>query len=203
LPKKNDHKARAWFYFEINEILQEFRSKNEMSSQELNAFLYDFGIEDSDFEDEGPMPNPNRIWIVSGGAVHKRDYETVDNAFPEDSFAWNCNVDARRGDIVIMYCVSPRSHIHSIWRVTEDGFADPFFYYFDTAWIGECQRISPISFHDLSTNEIWSKSSFVKSNAQGRSGSEISVKEYEAIIQIAKSHGANTLPNFPEAIGYN
>ncbi|MDB2685932.1 hypothetical protein N9Y42_01865 [Mariniblastus sp.] len=190
LPKKGAYKARAWFYFEINEALQSFRTQNGMSPEELNAFLYEYAIEDSDFTSDGPMPEPQRAWIVSGGAVHNGDFETVDNATNEDSYPWNCSVDARRGDLVVMYCVSPRSCIHSIWRVTEDGFVDPFFYYYNTAWIGECQRISPISFKDLKENDVWEKSSFVKSNAQGKSGSELTTEEYQEIAQIAESNGA-------------
>lgn len=87
-------------------------------------FLYDFAsnfIKDAQNEE---LPDPSKVWLILAGTW---DFDFLDKATQTSTNQWGGNIATRRGDILLMYEVSPRSCIQTIWRASSDGFIDPFF----------------------------------------------------------------------------
>ncbi|HYX06849.1 MAG TPA: hypothetical protein VE912_08970 [Bacteroidales bacterium] len=190
IPLKKDWEKRAFYYPELCEALNEFKSLHGFSPQELCAFLYDFAPNNIGNQENDEIPFPSKAWFVGGNKV---DFEYLDNAGKNSRSHWQGNPDARIGDIIVMYCLSPRSYIHSIWRVFEDGFVDPFFYYYNMIKI--CDPIlidKKIAKRELEENAIWSKNPLVRKNLQGINGYPIQYSEYLEILSMLESKGVNT-----------
>ncbi len=187
IPKKSKHKDRAMYYLEICRSLQDFRKINVLSNSELCAFLYDYAPRHMR-EDKAPVPQPAKAWFVGGGGIGG-DADFLENATNESFTFWQGSEDIRRGDIVVMYCRTPKSYIHSIWIAQRDGFGDPFFYHYGCVYLSNCVKIKPISHKELKANKIWSINSIVKKNLQGISGNPISFQEYDELLAMLKKKG--------------
>ena len=204
LPGKLKKRERALYYLEINEALQTFRKASGLTPEELNVFLYDFAIKDH--EQRAPkqtkLPAPSRVWFVIGGTLSSNDREYVDRADKDSVGLWQGNIDTRLGDIVVMYMASPTKAIHSIWRATTFGFIDPFFYFYSAMRVGKPVKIPEISFTEISKHPTFKNTSAINARFQGRSGKELTVKEYEAILSMAEKKGFNVskLPAAPKSI---
>jgi len=194
VPKKMDLEKRALYYIDLCEALLEFRKINGFTPQELYAFLYDFAPSVINELKDTELPQPSKVWFVGGS---KYDFNFLDNATKESKSHWQGNVDARRGDIIVMYCVTPRSYIHSIWRAEGDGFADPFFRYYSVVWIANPIKLDiQISQKDLKNNSIWSDCPLIRKNLQGVNGYPIKYIEYLELLSMLKAKGQdiNKLP---------
>ncbi len=200
IPGKLRKRERALFYVAVNREMQRFRERNGLSPSEMNAFLYDFAPKDSTLGRTEDLPAPSAVWFVMGGTGGNGDFRYLDTADDSSISYWQGNIEARRGDIVLMWCVSPRSSLHSVWRVLDDGFNDPYFYYYSMIRIGRPVRIPPISFSELSRNSVFSGKSAVRSRFQGCSGTAFSAEEYREILRLASAKGFDiaTLPEPPE-----
>ena len=141
IPGKLQKRERALFYLDINRSLQEFRTRNELSPAELNAFLYDFAPACLAEEDDEELPAPQRAWFLMAGVVTEADFALLDNADQQTESLWRGHRDARRGDIAIMWCTSPREYLRSIWRIVEDGQDDPFAHWYSLVRIGRPQPV--------------------------------------------------------------
>lgn len=210
VPKKNNKRARLYHYFEICTSLNLFRHKFGLNKYELPAFLYGFAKNTVEkFEIPDNLPAPRRAYFIGGGKKDKSvdascDFDYLDNAKNDDLFRWNGNPDTQPGDIIIMYCLSPRSHIHSIWRAVTPGYLDPFFHFYSYIYIGKPQHISPISIKEIKDDKILSTMSIVKANMQGINGRLVEEKYYNRIIHlisrkqiisgIPKLEGSNIMP---------
>ncbi len=188
IPNKKNMLDRAMYYAKLNQSFFEFRKSYDLSPAEMCAFLYDFAQNYLKVE-EGELPPPSRVWLIQGGAGGNGDFEFVDEANEDSTSYWQGNIDTRRGDILLMYCVSPRSYIHSIWRASCDGFIDPFFYYYSTIWIQSPIKTVPVSFKEIKQDPLLSNNGYVRSSLQGPSGKPFSVEEYQAILKIMESKG--------------
>lgn len=202
IPGKSGKRERALFYVAVNREMQRFRERNGLSPSEMNAFLYDFAPKDSDAGRTEDLPAPSAVWFVMGGTGGNGDFEYLDTADDSSISYWQGNIEARRGDIVLMWCVSPRSSLHSVWRVLDEGFNDPYFYYFTAIRIGRPIRIPPISFPELSRHPLFAGSPAVRAHFQGCGGMPFSVAEYCAIRDMARAKGfdVSVLPEPPEAL---
>ena len=200
IPGKLRKRERALFYLAVNREMQRFRERNGLSPSELNAFLYDFAPNDAAAGRALDLPAPSAVWFVMGGTGSNGDFKYLDAADESSISYWQGNIEARRGDIVLMWCVSPRSSLHSVWRVLDDGFNDPYFHYYSMIRIGKPIRIPPISFSELSRNSVFSGKSAVRSRFQGCSGTAFSADEYREILRLASAKGFDiaTLPEPPE-----
>jgi hypothetical protein len=172
----------------------EFRKLHNFTPAEFCSFLYDFAPSVLQELEDSEMPRPSKVWFVGGNKV---DFEFLDTASIKSTNRWQGNVDARKGDIVLMYCLSPRSYIHSIWRVIKDGFADPFFHYYSVVYLGLPIKLDyVITQKELENNTIWSNNPKVRGNLQGINGYPVKYKEYLELIEMLKEKGQN-VDNFP------
>ncbi len=189
VPKKKDWEQRATYYINLCEALFEFRKLFNFKPAEFCAFLYDFAPQVLLELEDNELPSPSKVWFVGG---NKNNFEFLDNAEPEVKDYWQGNLDAQRGDIVVMYCLTPRSYIHSIWRIIGNGFADPFFYYYNAVCLTNPIKLDArISQKDLENNAIWSKNPLVKKNLQGLNGYPIKYDEYLELLKILETKGQN------------
>lgn len=190
VPLKRYKTERIRYYWKICEVFNQFQLNNELSVGEFCAFLYDFApnyIKDNNTSIT-ELPKPTQVWLV-GGDKGGGDFDFLDNPDASKTSQWQGNEDTKRGDIIIMYCLAPRSCIHSVWRATADGIADPFFHYYSNIFIGNGQKTAPIDLNELKADPYFSKHPLVRKNLQGVSGYPFSSIDYEAILSILKNKG--------------
>jgi hypothetical protein len=191
-PTKNDHKKRFLHYFELCKSLYEFRKKHEIEGYELPAFLYGFAMgvtrkyEISDF-----LPDPRKAYFIGAGKNNNGDFEYLEKINGKTITSWNGNRETQPGDIIVMYCLTPRSYIHSIWRSVTPGSFDPFFAYYGTIYIGRPVVVKQISLDEIKADKILSEMPLVKGNMQGINGRLIIKKYYDRILEILKTKGEN------------
>ena len=191
VPGKLKKRDRAIFYLAINREFQNFRNIHGLTPQELNAFLYDFAPKNIITTTPIDLPLPSRIWFVIGGVGKNGDFDYLDNADEFSVSHWQGNLETRRGDIVLMWCASPRSYLHSIWRALDEGFNDPFFYYYTMIRVGHSIKITPITFSEISGYPFLGARPAVRARFQGASGTALSLEDYEAICELLRNKGSD------------
>jgi hypothetical protein len=203
-PYRHSQEKRAWFYFEICETLHQFRRKHNILSEDFPALLYYFGLKSLPVVEETELPKPSRIYFLGAGAgieeENNWDFRFLDNLTVYSSKTWGAGgLKIKKGDLVLMYCLSPRKYLHSIWRAIEDSFIDPFSYYYYGVKVAFPQKIPPISFQELKINSVFRDNSTVKANMQGLNGRSLTVKEYVELLKMIEEKGSaiNNLPKLP------
>lgn len=191
-PGKVKKRERACYYLRINEALQEFRNRHGLTSTELVAFLYDFAPRMMASQEDRDLPPPSKVWFTMGGIGGNADFEFLDQATPDSVSWWQGNSDTKRGDVILMWCVSPRSYLHSVWRAVDDGFVDPFFYFYSAIRIGPCINVPPIPFKEFMTDPRLGSNPFVKSHFQGAGGKPFPLEDYLRILEILAGKGFDT-----------
>lgn len=192
IPKKNDYTQREDYYWELCNSLREFRYKFEMTPSELAAFLYGYAPNVvKRYFPEDNHENPKKAYFVGGGVNNNGDFEYLDQANEKSVYSWQCNPDAQPGDIIVMYCVTPRSYVHSFWRAVTPGFIDPFFHFYRTTYIGQPILTKTIPLSEIKNDSILSMMPLVRGNMQGINGRVIEKKYYDRILEILKNKGQN------------
>lgn len=203
-PGKLKKRDRATFYLTVNRELQNFRNAHGLTPQELNAFIYDFAPKNLVATTSNELPQPSRIWFVIGGVGKNGDFEYLDKVDESSISHWQGNLETRRGDIVLMWCASPRSYLHSVWRALDEGFNDPFFYYYAMVRVGHPVKITPITFSEFSRHPFLGTRPAVRARFQGASGTALSLEDYEAICELLRNKGfdLSQLPSPPDVKEY-
>lgn len=195
VPNSADKKNRIMYYNHLCEVLYEFSDEYNLSPEELCACIYDFSpMLQEESKIKYDLPEPTNIWLTG---ADKSDYKTtLQKLTPEVVSVWACNEATKRGDIVVIYCLSPHSFIHSIWRANSDGVANPFNYYYSRATVTNPIQIPPISYAELKSDEYWSNVPIVRKNLQGINGVRITAKDYNELLRLisAKGFDVSVLP---------
>ena len=181
--------------YDICESLNNFQKENNLSDAELCACIYDFApmlIEEDSRKSE--LPKPVNVWLT--GASGKGDFEILDNLGEADNsfnpnLIWACNERTRRGDIIVVYCTSPRSYIHSIWRADSSGIYNPFDYYHCRTTVCDGVRVPKISFNDLKADKYFSQVPIVRRNLQGINGIELTAQDYSELLRFIEEKGGS------------
>ena len=190
VPGKKDIDGRGRYYPQLNSSFYEFRRSYGLSSAEMCAFLHDFAprflVENSD-----ALPEPSKVWLITGNTGENGDFEWLEEAVNDATSLshWQGNLDTRRGDVLLMYCVAPHSCVHSIWRAATDGFVDPFFHYHSTVWIEQPIKTVPVTFKEMKADPLLSQNGYIRANLQGPSGKPFTVEEHDAILAIMAKKG--------------
>lgn len=184
LPTSVDKRGRLLFYNNLCENIYKFAKENELTPPEICACIYDFAkmlIQDESMLDS-ELPEPTNIWLTGGS---KSDYETFLKNPPENAKSvWTCNEQTKRGDIIIMYVLSPYSCIQSIWRANTDGVFTPFNYYNSRTTVTNGILIPEIKLDDLKNDEYFKNLGIVRKNFQGVNGVKFSAKDYSELQRI-------------------
>lgn len=188
VPLRKDKRERALYYLEFCKLWNEFRKQNNLTIFELCAFLYDFAPKFIGKEKEEVLPEPTNIWITGGG-VKNGDYKFLSEAKADTTAFWSGNEDAVKGDIILMYCLSPKSSIEFVCRAVTDGIRDPFFWYYGETHIGHIQHIKPITLTEIKTDEHLKELPIVRKNFQGVNGTRLHNEDYTRILEILEQKG--------------
>jgi hypothetical protein len=195
VPGKQQQLERAAYYLDINETWQEFRKIYGLSPIEMCAFLYDFAPNFVTLINASDLPEPTKVWMITGTTG---DIAIAESATPDTVRHWGANANVRRGDILLLYLVSPLSAIHSVWRACSPGFVDPFFHYHSAAWMCAPVKTGNITLKELREHPLWSQKPAVRANFKGPSGkSPVSSEEYDALLKILTEKGQD-VSNFPK-----
>lgn len=190
VPAKNKYEELQSYYWEICKSISEFRKKYNMESYELPAFIYGFAMNVIEkYSIKYELPEAKKAFFVGGGLNNNGDFEYLDNAGDETIYSWQGNPEIQPGDIVVMYCLTPRSYIHSIWRAVTPGFIDPFFDFYRATYIGKPILVENISIKEIKEDEVLSNMPLVRGNMQGINGRLIEKKYYDRILELLKSKG--------------
>jgi hypothetical protein len=196
-PPKNDRLARWLYYGQLCIAFQEFRQLYNMSLREFLAFLYDFSVNYVFDNNRAKLPEPRNAWLLIGG-VNNGDLEWIDEQQETVETYWQGHLDMRRGDTCIMYIRSPVSAVHSLWRVVEDAYEDPFFHYKHAVQIGQPLHLPTLSFQEIASDPFLKGNKYVKANLQGASGKALTHGEYERLLQMLRVKGdlSEDIPHF-------
>ena len=198
IPGKLQQRERALYYLHVNRAFYNFRKTHELSPQELNAFLYDFAPKSFATKELRELPPPSRIWFSIGG-VENNDFDYLDTINKDSSTYWQGNLETRRGDIFLLYCASPKSHLHSVWRALDEGCNDPYFYYYSMIHVGNPIKITPIPFAEFAKHPLMGTFPSVRAHFQGTSGKAFPILGYAAIVELLQQRGfdISLLPSPP------
>lgn len=194
IPHTNDYSAYMMYYYDICEAFNKFQEQYGLTDAEFCACLYDFApmqVDDSATESE--LPKPINVWLTG---ADKGDFKFLDkysdgNNSSNPNQIWACNERTRRGDIVVIYCRTPRSYIHSIWRANSSGIFNPFDYYHCRATVCEGIRVPVITSNDLKSDTYFSNVPIVRKNLQGINGVELTAQDYSELLRFIKQKGGD------------
>ena len=176
------------YYWELCKVFYRFRTENNLTSDELSAFMYNYAPNLLHTEDKTGIPQPSQAWFI-GGLI--RGYgEQWTTGF------WQSNPETKKGDILIHYETSPISAITCLWIAQVDGVIDPFTHYYSNTYVSDRIDTPCITLKELQTDEYFSKHSLVRKKFQGVNGWSVSSKDYSELLRMIKAKGfdANILP---------
>src|SRR5690606_32433174 len=138
---------------------------------------------------ETELPEPTNIWLTGGS---KGDYKSfLENPVVGAKSVWTCNENTKRGDIIVMYVLSPYSCIQSIWRADIDGVYTPFNYYNSRTKATEGIVVPHITLNELKADPYFSQLGITRKNFQGVNGVQFSAKDYKELQRLLTEKGFN------------
>jgi len=188
LPAKSNKRERLLLYNDLNKNITKFAEENNLSKAETCACIYDFAIvllEEDDKQVE--LPEPTNIWLTGGS---KEDYKSfLENPVKGAKSVWSGNENTKRGDIIVMYVLSPFSCIQSIWRADIDGVYTPFNYYNSRTRATDGIVVPHITLNELRADPYFSKLPIIRKNLQGLHGVQFSATDYKELQRLLKDKG--------------
>lgn len=198
IPRTKDYKEYLLYYYDICAVWNEFQEENGLSDAECCACIYDFSTMLQETNSVAALPKPTNVWITGAG---KGDFKSLDElvgkGYTDNDQIWACNERTRRGDIIVMYCLSPRSYIHSIWRANSGGQFNPFDYFHCRTTVTDGVAMPLITFNDLKADAYFSQVPIVRKNLQGINGVQLSAKDYSELIRMITDKGG-TQSDYPK-----
>lgn len=189
LPAKSNKRGRLLLYNNLNENIKKFAKDNDLTPEETCACIYDFALMfiDEKNENDTELPEPTNIWLTGGS---KGDYKAfLENPVKGAKSVWTCNENTKRGDIIIMYVLSPYSCIQSVWRADIDGVYTPFNYYNSRTRATDGILIPHITLNELKSDPYFSKLGITRKNFQGVNGIPFSANDYKELQRLIEGKG--------------
>lgn len=193
VPPKQDYHARFFYYLELCRSLRDFWTHLNLPFEHLPVFLYGFAPEVVDLKhpDIKDLPKPQRAWFVGGGISNNGDFDYLDKINGSSQTFWQGNKETEIGDIIVMYGLAPRSHIHSIWRAIRPGGVEPFRSFYGTIWMGYPQLVKPLTLKKIKADPILSQMPLVKGSMQGINGRLLPKRFYDRILSLLERNGTD------------
>lgn len=195
IPRTNDYRKYTMYYLELCEAFAKFQEENQLSDSEFLCYMYFFASHQIDEPEHTELPRPTNVWLTG---ANKWDYEKLETEGINKS-AWACNERTQRGDIVIVYAVTPNSCFHSIWRADSGGCFNPFSYYHCRTTVVDCHNIPHVTYKEFMNDSILSNFTIGHKNLQGVNGFELSANEYISFINYLHDRGFDT-KDLPELV---
>lgn len=191
VPSRSDKEGRFFYYLELCKSIRNFWLSHELDPKLIPVFLYGFCPKVLEETRAKPslnnLPKPTRAIFIGGRG--RDDAARLDTLTTESQTNWGGGKDSSAGDIVIMYVLTPRSEIHSIWRAIQPGSVEPFFEYYETCRIGYPVKVPPISLSEIKKDPVLSKLGLVKGNMQGINGRTCPKIYYDRILHLLEKKG--------------
>lgn len=190
IPPRNNHKARIMYYCDICEAFEKYQKANNLTSGEFCACLYDYASMFEEKQTNKELPEPTNIWLTGGSKEDYKDLEEFNGT--NEGLLWAGNEETKKGDIIVLYCRTPYSCIHSIWRAKYDGVINPFDYYYCRTYVTQGIKVEPIHFSELKSDAYTSNIPIVRKNLQGIYGVKLTAKDYTEIQRLIREKGFDT-----------
>ena len=189
LPKMSKYRDYLLFYYDLCAAIDTWRKKWDIDDVEICACLYDYAPRYAfTVQEKTELPKPTNVWFVG---ADKGDFETIDNFDDPTPHLWQCNDRVLRGDIVVVYCLTPRSCIHSIWRANCDGLFNPFDNYPTRTFLVNGIKIPDITIKELHKHPYFKNVGIVKKNLRGIGRTELTATDYEELLKWIGKKGGN------------
>lgn len=185
LPKPHDYLGAFMWYYDACAKFNEFQDEYNLTDAEFCAALYGLAPTLKDDESKKELPKPINVWLTGAS---KEDVKQLEKAWPEES-RWQCNQNTRRGDIVVVYAVSPHSCIHSIWRANSEGTFNPFDYRQCRTRVTNGVKITPIKLAQLKEHPVFGTLPMLNNNLQGVGGKMLPSWAYTALLEMIEANG--------------
>ena len=199
VPRTKDHQQYCLYYYDLCKAIAEFRDEYNLTDAETCACIYDYASTLIDDDKNIPnLPSPTNVWLTGASGDDFKYLDALGNNCEEynPSNIWACNERTRRGDIVVICCLSPRSSIHSIWRASTGGIFNPFDYYHCRTTVCNGMIIPPIKTSEMKADPYFSQVPIVRKNFQGINGWELTAKDYSELLRMIEERGGN-IENLP------
>lgn len=181
LPRTNHYKEYLMYYYDICVAIKAWREEHGLNDAEMCACLYDYAPRFvAATQEKADLPKPTNVWFVG---ADKGDFETIDNIDDPTPHIWQCSDRVLRGDIVVVYCRTPRSYIHSIWRANCDGLFNPFDNYTTRTLLVNGIKIPEITHKELREHPYFSNVPIVRKNLQGIGRTELTANDYDELLK--------------------
>lgn len=191
-PREKGYLDDCMYYYDICEALDAFQDEQGMTDAELCACVYDCADMLYEDKEEIDMPEPTNVWLTGGS---KGDFKFLDSLGEDkdgnNTNVWACNERTRKGDIIVMYCLSPRSYIHSIWRANSEGIFNPFDGWQSRTALANGMMIPPITLKDLKADDYFKTVPIVRKDLQGVNGWELTANDYSELLRMVKNKGGD------------
>lgn len=195
IPRSKDNKTYCLYYFDICDTIDQFQAENDLSDAEMCAAIYDFAtMLNSEEKECAKLPSPTNVWLTGASSGDFKQLDELgqgDNSSNPD-LIWACNERTRRGDIVVICCLSPRSYIHSVWRANSSGIFNPFDYYHCRTTVCNGIKIPPVKTREMKADAYFSQVPIVRKNFQGINGWELTAKDYSELFRMIEERGGDT-----------
>lgn len=182
-PKRQKYNDRALYYVKFCQQLTEYRIEKGMTPAELCAFLYGYNKEEIDIEDVDDLPAPSNVWFVGGTNDALEGLATYK--------LWQCNIEAKKGDVLVFYEKAPVQSLTSIWRAHTDCFVEPYAQYYSFVYAGSPINVPAITKAELDNDEYFKNHKLVRKNMQGVSGWPMSSEDYQHYLKLLEAKGAD------------
>ncbi len=196
IPRAKDYFEYLMYYYDICMAAKRFREEHNMTPEEFCTCLYGFAPnQEEDEVKDAQLPQPVNVWFTGAS---KYDYRELLSKDITKNVVWACNERTRRGDIIVVYCLSPYSMIHSIWRAESGGFFNPFDHYHCRTTLTQCVKLEkPIGFNQFVSDSFFATLPIVSKNLQGINGVELSSTSYKELLRLISDNGEN-IDKFPK-----
>ena len=184
IPGKAQYEKRLLYYADLCNVFILFANENDLSTEELFAFLYEYApacVGGIDWITE-EIPDPRDVFVFGYGA----DYPEND---PTRKWICQGSPDMQPGDIGLLYHWAPDSCYTSIWRAISPGFYDPLGSHDRYVCYGSPILIPRIAYADLKADPIFKETSLVKMNMLRMDGTPMLPSEYMHLLEMARSKG--------------
>ncbi|MCQ2244948.1 MAG: type I restriction enzyme HsdR N-terminal domain-containing protein [Bacteroidaceae bacterium] len=196
LPRTNDYRKYTMYYLELCKSFAKYQEENDLNDAEFICYMYYFAHLQIDETQESELPRPTNVWLTG---ANPWDYERLETEGICKS-AWACNERTQRGDIVIVYAVSPNSCFHSIWRANSGGCFNPFSYYHCRTTVVDCHPIPHVTYKEFMNDPVLSDFTIGHKNLQGVNGFELSSSEYASFISYLEKKCGYDISELPRLV---
>jgi hypothetical protein len=174
----------------ISDAIQLFRQENGLTAWQAWALVYD--LAPRLLEQPSPYASGgSRVWVTAAG---EHNFEQVDAHDPSDEDTWTTNKRVRRGDILLMYCLRPRSAIVAAYRAAVDAYQDPLDAVYSGVFtvITDKLALPPITLQEMKKDPVLKSWSLVKTHFTGLQQHSVPDDVWMRIKEVVTGKNAET-----------